>query len=69
MAAPSARGLRRIDGWPIGFLVGGIVPIVIALAAIVGLPELIKYMALHESQRTRMANVIAVLASGFRGAG
>src|SRR6202162_5932969 len=35
-------------GWPILFQVGGIVPIVIGIAAIFGLPESIKYMALHE---------------------
>jgi AAHS family 4-hydroxybenzoate transporter-like MFS transporter len=38
-------------GWPILFEIGGIVPIVIALAAIKGLPESIKFMTLHESQR------------------
>ena len=34
-------------GWQILFRIGGIVPIVIALAAIMNLPESIKYMALH----------------------
>jgi AAHS family 4-hydroxybenzoate transporter-like MFS transporter len=48
-------------GWPILFHIGGIVPIVIALAAIVGLPESIKYMALHESQRRRMERLIAAI--------
>src|SRR6185312_11269633 len=38
-------------GWPILFLIGGIAPIVFAVAAMFGLPESIKYMALHESQR------------------
>ncbi len=52
-------------GWQIIFQVGGILPIVIALAAIVGLPESIKYMALHESQRPRMERLIAVLRPGF----
>src|SRR3954454_12699336 len=37
-------------GWPILFQVGGIVPLVIGVAAIFALPESIKYMALHESQ-------------------
>src|ERR1700730_11896142 len=35
-------------GWPILFLIGGVVPIVIAVAAVFGLPESIKFMALHE---------------------
>jgi AAHS family 4-hydroxybenzoate transporter-like MFS transporter len=52
-------------GWQIIFQVGGILPIVIALAAIVGLPESIKYMALHESQRPRMERLIAMLRPGF----
>src|ERR1700704_4093468 len=37
-------------GWQILFMIGGIVPIVIAIAAMFGLPESIKYMAIHESQ-------------------
>jgi MFS transporter, AAHS family, 4-hydroxybenzoate transporter len=48
-------------GWPILFQVGGVVPIVIALAAIIGLPESIKYMALHESQRRNMEKLIAAI--------
>ncbi len=48
-------------GWPILFYVGGVVPIVAGLAALVGLPESIKYMALHESQRPRMLKLIAAL--------
>jgi AAHS family 4-hydroxybenzoate transporter-like MFS transporter len=46
-------------GWPILFLIGGVVPIAIALAAMVGLPESIKYMAVHESHRGAMEKAIA----------
>jgi AAHS family 4-hydroxybenzoate transporter-like MFS transporter len=53
-------------GWPILFLIGGIVPIVIALAAIFGLPESIKFMAVHESQRSRMERLIAAISPGYR---
>ncbi|MFZ0127082.1 MAG: MFS transporter, partial [Xanthobacteraceae bacterium] len=35
-------------GWQLLFVIGGIVPIVIAVAAIIGLPESIKFMAIHE---------------------
>src|SRR5437588_10076739 len=35
-------------GWQILFLIGGIAPILIGVAAAFGLPESIKYMALHE---------------------
>ena len=48
-------------GWQIIFMIGGIVPIVIALAAVFGLPESIKYMALHESQRGKMEKTLAAL--------
>src|SRR5690349_18219511 len=45
-------------GWQILFLIGGIVPIVVAIAAQIGMPESIKFMALHESQRARMERLI-----------
>jgi len=45
-------------GWQILFYIGGIVPIVIALVAWVGLPESIKYMALHENLRSKMEAAI-----------
>jgi MFS transporter, AAHS family, 4-hydroxybenzoate transporter len=48
-------------GWPILFEIGGIVPIVFAFAAIYGLPESIKFMALHESQRGKMEKLIAAI--------
>src|SRR5499427_6334074 len=53
-------------GWQILFLIGGIVPIVIAVAAIFGLPESIKFMALHESQRGKMERLIAAISPGYR---
>ena len=45
-------------GWQILFYIGGVVPLVIALAAMIGLPESIKYMALNESQRGKMEALI-----------
>ena len=52
-------------GWPALFQIGGVVPVLIALAAIVGLPESIKYMALHESQHRNLARVIAAIHPGL----
>ena len=52
-------------GWPVLFYIGGALPVVIALAAIAGLPESIKYMALHERERERMAALIAAIRPGF----
>src|SRR5215468_3068238 len=46
-------------GWQILFLIGGIVPIVIAIAGMFGLPESIKYMTIHEHQRGAMERLIA----------
>ena len=45
-------------GWQILCYIGGIVPIVIALTAWIGLPESIKFMAVHESQRSKMEATI-----------
>jgi len=53
-------------GWQILFSVGGIVPIVIALAAIMGMPESIKYMTLHESQRSKMERLVAAIRPDFK---
>ena len=53
-------------GWPILFTIGGIAPIVLALAGIFGLPESIKYMALHESQRGKMEKLIASIQPGYQ---
>ena len=52
-------------GWQILFIIGGIVPIGIAVAAMIGLPESIKYMALHESQRAMMEKLIAAIRPGY----
>ena len=52
-------------GWPILFIVGGVAPIVIAVAGMYGLPESIKYMALHENQRAKLEKLIAVIRPDF----
>ncbi len=53
-------------GWPILFEIGGVAPVVIALAAIFGLPESIKFMALHESHRGKMEALIAAIRPDFK---
>jgi len=53
-------------GWQIIFMIGGIAPIVAGLAAIIGLPESVKYMALRESQRSKMEKAIAAIDPGFK---
>src|SRR3954451_23960560 len=53
-------------GWPILFLIGGIVPVVIAIGAFFWMPESIKYMSIHESERGRLTRLIERLAPGTR---
>ena len=52
-------------GWQIIFLIGGIVPVVVALAAIFGLAESIKFMTLHESHRGRLVRLMKTLKPDF----
>jgi AAHS family 4-hydroxybenzoate transporter-like MFS transporter len=59
-----AAGLVPAHGWQIIFLIGGIAPIVAALAAIFGLPESIKYMALHERHRAKMTALVRSISPG-----
>ncbi len=51
-------------GWPILFQIGGIAPIVIAIAALIWMPESIKYMTIHEGQRRNLLNLIQKLSPG-----
>jgi AAHS family 4-hydroxybenzoate transporter-like MFS transporter len=53
-------------GWPVLFHIGGVVPIVLAIAAMFGMPESIKYMALHESHRSKMERLIAAIRPGYK---
>jgi AAHS family 4-hydroxybenzoate transporter-like MFS transporter len=53
-------------GWQILFEIGGVVPILIALAAIVGLPESIKFMTLHESHREKIVALLAAIRPDFK---
>jgi AAHS family 4-hydroxybenzoate transporter-like MFS transporter len=51
-------------GWQILFTIGGVVPVVIAVAAFFGLPESIKFMALHEKHRDKMVAAIRSISPG-----
>ncbi len=48
-------------GWQVLFEIGGIVPVVLALAAIVGLPESIKFMSLPVSHRDKIVALLAAI--------
>jgi AAHS family 4-hydroxybenzoate transporter-like MFS transporter len=45
-------------GWPILFLIGGIVPLVIAAIGVFTLPESIKFMTLRDTQHGRLETLI-----------
>jgi AAHS family 4-hydroxybenzoate transporter-like MFS transporter len=53
-------------GWQILFEIGGIVPIVLALAGIFSLPESIKFMTLHESHRDKIVALLAAIRPDYR---
>ena len=61
-----AASLVPAHGWQILFTIGGIAPIVLAIAGIIWLPESIKYMALHESHRGKMEKLIASIQPGYQ---
>jgi len=61
-----AAALVPTHGWQILFTIGGIVPIILAGIALFTLPESIKFMALHESQRSKMEKTIAALDPSFK---
>ena len=52
-------------GWPILFQIGGIIPVVIAIAAFLWMPESIKYMTIHEGQRRNLLGLIQKLSPGY----
>src|SRR6267143_1548615 len=53
-------------GWPILFLIGGIVPIVIAVGAFFFMPESVKFMTIHEGQRAKLLRLLSVLRPDFK---
>src|SRR3954452_8904079 len=53
-------------GWPILFLIGGIVPVVIAILAWFFMPESIKYMSTHEPSRPKLVKLLERLVPGYR---
>ena len=52
-------------GWPVLFVIGGVAPLAIAAAVMMWAPESIKYMALHESERSRMKRLIETIRPGY----
>jgi len=65
LAGFASAALVARYGWPVLFQLGGVVPVIAALGATIGLPESIKYMALHESGRRQMEQLIGAIRPGF----
>ncbi len=53
-------------GWQVLFYIGGVAPIVFAIAAIFGLQESIKFMTLHESHRGKIEALLKAIRPDFR---
>ncbi len=66
LAGFAAAGLIPHYGWRVLFYIGGVVPVVFAIIAFFGMPELIKYMTLHESHRQKMERLIAAIRPDFK---
>jgi AAHS family 4-hydroxybenzoate transporter-like MFS transporter len=52
-------------GWPVMFLIGGILPIVTAALVLIFLPESVRFLALDPYARIRMAGVLAKIEPGL----
>jgi AAHS family 4-hydroxybenzoate transporter-like MFS transporter len=66
LAGFAAAALVPQYGWQILFEIGGIVPVVFALAAIATLPESIKFMTLHDSHRGKMEALLTAIVPGYK---
>jgi len=66
LAGFASAAFVPLYGWPILFKIGGIAPIVFALAAIFGLSESIKYMTLHDGYRNKIAALIKAIRPDFQ---
>ena len=66
LAGFASAALVPTYGWQILFYIGGIAPIVFALAAIYGLPESIKFMTLRESHRGKMVALLKEIRPDYQ---
>src|SRR5215813_8514491 len=66
LAGFASAALVPTYGWQVLFFIGGVAPVVFALAAIFGLPESIKFMTLHESHRAKMEALLKDIRPDFQ---
>ena len=55
-------------GWPILFLIGGIVPVVIAVCAFFWMPESVKFMTVRARHRDNLVRLLQEIRPGFQAA-
>src|ERR1700724_324526 len=65
LAGLASAALVPTYGWQILFYIGGVAPILFALAAVYGLPESIKFMTLHEGHRGQMVALLRDIRPGY----
>jgi AAHS family 4-hydroxybenzoate transporter-like MFS transporter len=63
---PGAVAARLVPhyGWPVLFVVGGIVPIVVAIICAVGMPESIKHLVVKGNRRAEVVRLLTSLRLG-----
>jgi AAHS family 4-hydroxybenzoate transporter-like MFS transporter len=66
LAGFASAALVPTHGWQVLFYIGGVAPVVFALAAIFVLPESIKFMALHEGHRSKMQALLKDIRPDFQ---
>ena len=66
LAGFASAALVPSHGWQVLFYIGGVAPVVFALAAIFGMPESIKFMTLHESHRVKMVALLKDIRPDFQ---
>src|SRR4029077_3194069 len=64
LAGFASAALVPTHGWQILFYIGGVAPILFALAGVYGLPESIKFMTLHEGHRGQMVALLRDIRPG-----
>jgi MFS transporter, AAHS family, 4-hydroxybenzoate transporter len=59
LPGPVAAALVPTYGWQILFAIGGVIPLVVAVACMFGLPESIKYLTITASRRADLVRLLA----------
>lgn len=61
LPGPVAAWLVPGQGWQVLFLIGGVLPIVLAVAAFLWLPESVKFLALRPARRAELVRILTAM--------